>query len=206
MSREVARRYPAREAKRTISIYCEGRNTERIYFNALKQKLRAGYIEIVSDKNQGLSVQAMLKELKRRKKVGLISDEVYCVLDLDVYGDNHREIISQLESWRPSRVRVVPSRPCFEYWLLSHFVRTDAPFIGTPGGKTACDQLIDRLRAHVSDYDKSRSAVIRKFIEDDHLLRRGLENYAMCPQDPGNNPCTKVGTLVGYLLGLGDYT
>ena len=205
MSPRGGRPYSVREAKKTILVMCEGRNTERIYFNALKSRLRAGYLDVVSDKHQGFTVEAMLKELKRRKKIGNIPDEVFCVFDLDALAQPQKAVVAQLEAWQSSLVRAVPSRPCFEYWLLAHFEHTRAPYVGTPGGKTACDQVIDRLRAHVPNYQKSDAAIIRRFIEDDQLLQRGLANYARCAQDLDANPCTRVGSLVRNLLGLGEY-
>jgi hypothetical protein len=198
MPRPEARRRFVRESKSTILVLCEGRNTERHYFNAVKAKLRAGHIEIVSDKNQGLTALQMQMELARRQRLGLLPDEAFCVFDLDTHGLGQAPVIQQLEAFRGCKTRVVATRPCFEYWLLEHFEHTLAPFAD-------CDQIVARLRTHLPDYDKSDSDMIRRFVEDQELLQRGLANYVNCTKTFDGNPCTKVGSLLAHLLGLAAF-
>ncbi|WP_430641359.1 RloB domain-containing protein [Afipia massiliensis] len=100
------------------------------------------------------------------------------------------------------KVKVIHTRPCFEYWLLSHFEFTNAPFQGVSGGKSACDQVVEKITGHYPDFRKNNVAAIRRFVDDENLLQQGLMNYEKCSRCAGDNPNTNVGDLVRHLLGI----
>lgn len=69
-------------------------------------------------------------------------EHVFCAIDRD----NHSNFDEALELARASsKVEVVASYPCFEFWLLLHFRYTRKPYIAV-GSDSAAAQLISDLR------------------------------------------------------------
>lgn len=156
-------------------IVCEGAKTEPNYFQALKRNLRSGTlaIEIYGEEcgSDPISVVKFAKKLqgeaKRRMKRTLepAYDEIWCVIDVDQHPNLNRAISDAAQSG----MSVALSHPCFEYWLLLHFVDTNRGF-------RECSEVIRELRGHISDYTKGR-ANLNEFLARTEIGLANAEKY-----------------------------
>ena len=111
----------------TILIVGEGEKTERNYFRGLtgEEAVRARFTVTVK-KGHGRSPEDVVKEAIDYKKAaehrGPGYDEVWCVLDVE--GQNKRDSLNRaVASAKDNGIRLCLSNPCFEIWLLCHFVK-----------------------------------------------------------------------------------
>lgn len=82
-------------------------------------------------------------------------DKVYCAIDRDTH-ESFDDAIRLAHNH--SKIEVIASYPCFEYWLLLHFGYTRKPF-SRSGKRSAGDNLGAELRQKpgMEDYQKSGS-------------------------------------------------
>lgn len=80
-------------------------------------------------------------------------EEIYCVLDRDSHAGWTEALSAALAS---QKVRVIPSYPSFEYWILIHFLFTRAPQ-NSAGGLSASDRIVRELKNQpgMNQYAKS---------------------------------------------------
>lgn len=108
--------------KREIRIYCEG-ETEKIYFDLLKQKYRLPNIKVKTKVAPGQSVDLVhytldsLKKLSPSDKKSI--DKVLVVFDKD--DEPVSTIEKAFEIAHSNNIGICFSNECFEVWLLAHF-------------------------------------------------------------------------------------
>ncbi len=129
LKRERAnRRTPTR-----IVIVCEGENTERDYFHAIKRRFgRAAVIaiKVVAGVNSPVNVvKRALRERKyERKEKGLCpGDEFWAVFDRD--SEDH--YYPAIAFCKDNDICAAYSNPCFELWPILHYQEYDRA--ETPG-------------------------------------------------------------------------
>jgi hypothetical protein len=158
------RRRPGAKPPRSITlIICEG-ETEQVYFEAARINYGLTTAEIILAENTvgpaPISV-VQCAEKKCAERGGY--DQVFCVFDRDGHEsyDRARQLITALakRKKKPLPVREAVSVPCFEFWVLLHFERTDAPFEN-------CTAVIQRIRDqhHIPEYKKADSAIAGKLM------------------------------------------
>ena len=96
------------------------------------------------------------------------------------------------------KIRAAISTPCFEYWLLLHFTFTNKPFQGTPGGPSACQQVIRELETYIEDYRKADGGIYGRCREQ---LPTAIQNAKRNPRS-GRSSSTDVWKLVERLQEL----
>ena len=160
-----------REPKRRFILYCEGENTERTYFEAIK-RLRTNSLIIVDIVARGDVPYTLAKNaVKRAKDEGLTpnsrrrknsfekNDEIWAVFDRD----DHPRFKEAITLCRQSGIQVGRSNPCFEVWLILHEKDYDKfldrhkvqaelskirPEYDSGGAKTPdCDEMVTRVEA-----------------------------------------------------------
>ncbi|VAW90082.1 hypothetical protein MNBD_GAMMA18-2000 [hydrothermal vent metagenome] len=151
-------------------IVCEGEKTEPHYFQELcdHYRLNSTNIEISGDCGSApINVVERAKELYQvEKRNGIPFDRVYCVFDRDMHS-TYRSALQAVKSATPKAIFfAINSVPCFEYWLLLHFVDTTKPFYGTKGSKSAGSQVLDELKRYIADYAKGDRGYFEKLIDD----------------------------------------
>ncbi|MCY3971143.1 MAG: RloB family protein [Acidobacteria bacterium] len=178
-------------------ILCEGARTEPNYFRALAQDLGLPNVDVDGP--------ALLKDLPDRTCAAWADDfeEVWCVVDEDERPEEIRRLRERLARLQPGEdatSRSTVSTPCFEFWLLLHFEFTTQPFYGMAGGRSACQQVILRLRGHVPDYKKNDASVYGQFKDKLQDAQRNAERL-----DPdASSPQTEIGELVARLQRLAE--
>ena len=134
---------------------------------------------------------------------------MYCVVDHDGHDSAVNKLKADLEAIdrrrKSPRVRMALSNPCFELWLLLHFEFTDRPYASLPGGKSACDSVIERLRRHLPAYRKNEANQFGPLME---LVGNAMQNASRLSEarasQPANFPHTDIGELAAKLRSIAD--
>lgn len=108
---------------RLVVIAGEGRYTESIYFNAVKNELRAPnvHVEVLdrnSDESSPESVHRQIADFMRQYNIE-DDDELWLVIDRDRWQERMLSQVAQLCA-QNSHLHFCMSNPCFELWLLLH--------------------------------------------------------------------------------------
>jgi hypothetical protein len=131
----LRRRSQQRFAKKKFWLFCEGKNTEPLYFSALNDACRETLVEVksigaVGDPGRISEVAAKkLVDLglhgKRRAALNSYEtgDEVWAVFDRD----EHERFDEAIKRCGEAGVFVARSNPCFEIWLILHFTDFHRP-------------------------------------------------------------------------------
>ena len=113
---------------RLVVIAGEGRYTESIYFNAVKNELRAPnvHVEVLdrnSDESSPESVHRQVADFMRQYNIE-DDDELWLVIDRDRWQERMLSQVAQLCA-QNSHLHFCMSNPCFELWLLLHLEDVD---------------------------------------------------------------------------------
>lgn len=114
-------------------------------------------------------------------------DIVICLIDKDMHSNftqalqkakNFQKLLqkSRKKKIKETVFRAIPSYPCFEIWLLFHFIYTTAPFYGSGQRNTSCcEQVIKKLKkkGRLTDYKKGGTGV---YEQTKHLLKEARIN------------------------------
>lgn len=182
-------------------VVCEGKKTEPMYFRSLIRRLRlsTANVEVVgsgSDPSQLVEKAKSLRNKEQRR--GERYDAVYCVFDRD----EHAHFSGASNAAESANLKLARSWPCFEFWLLLHFLYSRRPYVrsghGSPGQNCVRD-----LRKHMPNYTKGDAGV---FEELEDRLETGKSNARLALADAEatgeSNPSTEVHCLIAYLQAL----
>ena len=131
-------------------------------------------------------------------------DRVYCVFDRDKHTTYHAAMEKILHTRLPGSTKIfgIPSIPCFEFWLLLHYVYTTESF-SSPSGGSVCEEVIKRLRSYLPGYKKGDREIFHKLQDKmDEAIKRAREIERFHKTSGTDNPSTKVHSLVQYLKDL----
>ena len=182
-------------------IVCEGEKSEPTYFRDMVNHRRLSTANVVivgvgSDPRSLVDEAKRLKEGERR--FGDRYDVVYCVFDRD----EHAHFDTASGNARDAGIRLARSWPCFEYWLVAHFVYHRQPY-GPSGDRTASQNCVRELKTHLPGYTKSGAGVYGD-LEDRLEAAKANAKRALADAKKARrpNPSTEVHRLVAYLQAL----
>lgn len=176
---------------------CEG-ETENTYLEAARIHYGLTSTEVVVAENtKGSAPISVVECAEERAKERGGYDHIYCVFDRDGHDsfDRARNKIRDLagRTRNPLPIREAISVPCFELWVLLHFVQTDAPFEN-------CAAVIARIRnPHLRGYEKADDKIARELMARiDAALANGRW-LAGRAEMVGDNPSTSVHQLIEHM-------
>jgi len=150
-------------AKKDIYIFTEGKETEVIYLNRIKQLLRASTIKIkvrgVGESSSNL-VDYAYRAVSREKNVG----SVWVVFDRDALSPN--EIQTAYKSAKMKGIDVAFSNINFEIWLLLHFESLICP---TPLTNKSLYSKLEKY-LNVKNYERDHKSNVK-------LINSIADNY-----------------------------
>jgi hypothetical protein len=199
--RSLLRRGKQKLPRSITLIVCEG-ETEQIYFEAARIKYGLTTAEItLADNTVGPAPISVVQcaEGKCAERGGY--DKVFCVFDRDGHEsfDRARNRIKSLADRKknPLPIKEAISVPCFEFWVLLHFERTDPPF-------ERCAAAIQRIRDqhHMPEYEKADATVAGKLmakVEDAIGNADWVEGRA---ENNAYNPYTSVHHVLKHFSAL----
>lgn len=157
------RRPVGQRAPRSITlVVCEG-ETEQEYFEEARIRYGLTTAEIILAENtRGPAPISVVESAVAKCAERGGYDRIYCVFDRDGHEsfDRARAKIRSLANRRrsPLPIHEAISVPCFEFWVLLHFERTDRPF-------NRCSDVIRRVRdLHMPGYQKADAVIARQLI------------------------------------------
>jgi hypothetical protein len=172
----LKRRQGTKKPAEAIFIIPEGQ-TEEAYFKTLKNQLRKPNIQIdVAKANSDTDPRQLAERAIAVKKSDKGYTHIACVLDAD-----KPEALSQARVLIKTHkdIALYTSDPCFEVWLLLHFVQTDAPF-------ASCDEVTKRLKQVWKDYTKGLDCDYNQVA---NLIDIAIEYHSLCINtNPSNIP------------------
>lgn len=182
-------------------IVCEGRKSEPTYFREMVRRRRLSTANVVvvgsGADPRGLVTKATGLAVRERQ-LGEQYDAVYCVFDRD----EHAHFDTASGNARDAGIRLARSWPCFEYWLVVHFVYRRRPY-GPSGNRTAAQNCVRDLKTHLSDYTKGRTGVYGDLEDLLETAKSNAERALADAKETGRpNPSTEVHRLVAYLQAL----
>lgn len=209
LQRPFRRKGPTRDPYERFLVVCEGSRTEPEYIRELcrSQSVNPANYKIVGDcaNNPRGIVSEAIRQFNKEKDF----DTVFCVFDRDGHA-HYQEAINQVNSkalrrargMSPAKFEAITSDPAFEYWLLLHFENNDAPY-HPAGGKSASEQLINRLRTYIPHYSKDGKILFDcTYDEIATALTRSRQIAERAQQTGSENPSTRMHLLVEYILQL----
>lgn len=200
------RRGALREPYDVVLIVCEGKKTEPEYFRGLRKtyRLNSANIKIVPGDRGNDPVSVVKFAIEEYRQANGDFDRVYCVFDRNGHAnyDEALALIAASPIGKENKLQAITSVPCFELWILLHFVFSTAPFTAA-GGRSACDNVIRVVRAHMPEYDKALTDVFSclqprldtALAHGDRLTRHNRDAHSV-------DPATRVHELVKYLREL----
>ena len=122
--RKSFERPEGKKTARLIVIASEGKETEKIYFNAVKNSKCAGnvHIEVLERESTDSSPDKVYAQLKKFQETYQLDDddELWMVIDKDRWKTQTLAEIARLCN-QNRFLHFSMSNPCFELWLLLHF-------------------------------------------------------------------------------------
>jgi RloB-like protein len=158
-SRDISRHEPSQQSDgKTFLIVVEGLETERRYLLGLRARLELKSADVfvehagATDPQNIVTTALKLRDAKREQAETSVRvapyDEVWVVIDREA--QNHargKQLPDALTLATSEGISVALSNPCFEFWLLLHYVYTTKPFADPQA-------VIAALREHDDGYEK----------------------------------------------------
>lgn len=197
---DLRRRGARREPRRRFILFCEGRNTEPAYFDAIRRSCKSALIAIETHPGVGVPYTIATRAVEQVRVIGFgrrsrrrkdsfeEADQVWAVFDRDEH-PRFNEAVAYCES---NGLGVARSDPCFELWLILHKRDHDRP-----DDRRAIQAVLEELRP---EYDAGGA----KTPDCDNLVTRveqaeqRAETQLQRREQEGNpfgNPSTTVGRL-----------
>ncbi len=186
-----------------ILIVCEGGKTEPNYFTQLKKasRLSNANVRICGRGADPLSVvNFAIESFKQEPEF----DRIYCVFDRDRHTtyDAALDKVHQARLGKGTKIFAIPSVPCFEFWLLLHFICTTKPF-DAPPGNSICSRVIEELKKYLPEYQKGDHDIFDKIQDNlDNAITNARQVEQFHQTSRTDNPSTLVHSLVEYLRDL----
>ncbi len=206
--RQFKRRKAFKAPRECILIVCEGAKTEPLYFENLRRKLRLTTVEVdIQGEECGsaaISVvdHAIIKRDQRKNSHSLVQPEyhaVWCVMDVEIPQDS--SLSKALNKAKANDLEVALSNPCFEFWLLLHFVKTGKLF-------QSSKEVSKELKKHYPHYAKGDGSIFHQIYSDTDQAMTNAEAILEekgCSEDLQDcNPSTHVHRLVQELRQVND--
>ncbi len=200
--RELQRRHPKRASYDRVLIVCEGSKTEPNYFRELVDHLKLNTANVEIDGDSDPSPKSVVAHAKRRYQQEGDFDRVFCVFDKDEHSTYH-QVVRELASAELTPVfAAITSVPCFEYWLLLHFIFTTKPYARSESYSPGQHVLRD-LKVYLPEYSKGSQHIYLQLMRYTDLAMCHAERAGQqAIQNQTDNPSTQVHRLVTYLRSL----
>lgn len=184
--RPLDRTIPHLRDTRLFIVATEGEKTEKQYFEMFRSsKIQVKVIPTESGQSSPDYVLKRLVQYCQDFQIGK-DDELWFVSDVDRWRDEKLSQICQMASQKGFEVAI--SNPCFEVWLILHFVELPTHF-------DKCSQVVDFLRNQLGGYSKNiQPDRFHPYIPD------AVERAKRLHTNPGERWPTQTGSHVYKLV------
>ncbi|SEM13357.1 RloB-like protein [Paenisporosarcina quisquiliarum] len=178
-----------------IYIFTEGKETEVIYLDRIKQLLRVPTVKIkvrgVGQSSSNL-VDYADKFVSRKNNI----KAVWVVFDKDDL--TNKQIQDAYSDAKSKNINIAFSNINFEIWLLLHFEKLNFP---TPFIKNTVYSKLEK-HLNIKDYEKKHKSDVRLIqdIADNYRIAiSNNENLLLKTKSPLNTPYTNIVSLINFL-------
>lgn len=202
---DLRRRHGRRQPRERILIVCEGEQTERNYFEEIREEARLSTATIKTvPSNLGTNPENVVRSAEAKfKSLGRTFDRIYAVFDrddhqgyanaIDMAAKRNGKLLNAER--KATQFQAIPSVPCFELWLLIHFAQTQGPIHR--------DDIAARLKRHWPDYAKNIPNAYATTKDRLEIAKRhATQTRQQVGPLPGTDCYTDVDQLVEVLLNL----
>ncbi|MFI7038396.1 RloB family protein [Microbispora rosea] len=171
-----------------LLVICGTDETEKQYLNGVKTTYRNAAVTVkLKTRGRKSPLEVVKYAIDLQSESGDDFDEVWVVFDVDDF--NIEDAVKEAER---NQIKVAISNPCFEFWLILHFISHRAYLAGANQAQTI-------LKRYYAGYDKSRLDFdkFRGGIEDACHRARSIDEAA---STTFSNPSTGVWRLVEAML------
>lgn len=208
----LARSYGQRKSCDRILIVTEGTKTEPNYFNDMRKDYKLPTTNVcICHSSSGTAPRNVIEYaeqlfLKGNQHKGLAArafEQVYAVFDRDNH-DTYAEAIEKAKNLdkkhsndikQQVKFAAIPSNPCFELWLLIHFVDISALLTSS--------EVMKQVKKHIPEYDKSGEGIFQLIAPHlDQACKRADRLIQSNSVDNDQYPYTYVHNLVKLLIEL----
>jgi hypothetical protein len=182
-----------------VLIVCEGSKTEPHYLAGLKVAHGLSNANIKVTPADGTDPISILEFAQRELARDTAYDRVFCVFDRNGH-HNYDEALQRIAALgQDGKITAITSWPCFEIWVLLHFIETTAPFEAS-GGRSSCDNALRKVQEHYDRYTKGRHGVYDELKGREADAIKRADRLVRHNQDTNTtNPSTRMHELVRYL-------
>jgi hypothetical protein len=179
-----------------IVIASEDKYAVRQYFDFFRStKIQFKVLETEDGKSAPEHILGRLDDYMKEFDIGE-GDEFWFVSDCDhwIKAGHIKNLVRVIQECRQKGIQVALSNPCFELWLLLHFV--DFP----PGDAITCAEVENLIRKAVGSYDKTR--IFNLPIDHESVIsavKRAAGNIPPSSEIP-DRPHTGVHRIIQQLL------
>jgi len=176
-----------REPKKVYLLACEGRHTERRYFdgvNDFKEDLSiADYIDIdifVKENPDNSNPVKIFEDLKNQVDSKGVEAEEFClIVDRDPHSFTETQFDKLLKCCKDEGYSIYLSNPNFEFWLLLHFLNEELSLEERKEFLADKGKLENALQYFLIKNEFSRAQNFNKRIKFEHYkdgLEKAIEN------------------------------
>lgn len=186
-----------------ILIVTEGEETEPNYLKDLIAAERLSPPNIVVDGKCGSDPMSVFRHARDRYKAetrqGEKFDRVYCIFDKDGHA-NYLGAMDSINKAAPTGVyHAINSVPCFEYWVLLHFIESTRPFQAA-AGQSSCELVVREIKKLSPKYEKGMTGLYQLLGGKTNFAIRNAKKSLDSAETAGtDNPTTRMHLLVEYL-------
>ena len=196
-------RKPAdKSARKRLLVVCEGSKTEPHYFKDMRHDLRLKTADVmVCGKECGSDpVSVYNYAVKTFEEDDLGYDLVFCVIDTD----DHKNLDQALEliDVKGPPFTAIVSSPCFEFWLMLHYVNHVKSFRAT-STKSIGGVVESALKKLDKSYAKGRAGAWLRYKDKLDVAIANAKSLHKTAIATGNrNPSTEVHIVVEEMMAL----
>lgn len=183
-----------RSLKPRIIIICEGEETEPNYFEDFisTERIRSAEVRIISGQCSPIAIVS--RAIKEQSMLSGVhpEDSVWAVFDRDTHADFNRAMALASKN----NINTIVSNPCFELWILLHYVSQFA--------NISSKQALEKAQKSIVTYKKNRTSLYSRTLRTrTNIAINRAEQLDVVASNNGNifdNPTTKVYKLVRFLF------
>ncbi|MGI8640433.1 MAG: RloB family protein [Pyrinomonadaceae bacterium] len=196
LNRNTRQRKP-KKAKPICVIATEGKETEKIYFDKIREIYRDKYtIHILPTDQRGKSapkhIVQRIENFKRKKvSTNLKNDEYWAIVDFDSWGEE--QLAEAHRVCESNKFELAVSNPCFELWLNFH---QDKP--KSPKTCAECKKQVEKLLGVYDKNDYDAEKLIEKVASAINKAEQLHQNKSEpFPKETGTHVYKLVQKLIG---------
>lgn len=199
------RKVSKRASYDVVLIVCEGKKTEPYYLKEYCDylKLNSANIKVIG---MGVDPLKLVEYAEKEFNESKDYDRIFCVFDKDQHA-SYNNAVSKIKSLRERSRNSIPiysitSVPCFEYWLLLHFIDSTKPYNKT-GNKSSGELLFSEISNYIKNYYKGHQSIFEMTKENLQIaINRSKKIYEQQAKQGTDNPSTNMHELIEYLSNI----